>query len=386
MIKREITETVYRVTDKTPVVVITGPRQSGKTTLVKALFNNYKYMNLEHPEERTKAQLDPLMTLQGWEQGIILDEIQRVPVLLSYIQALTDEKGLNGKVILTGSQNLNMIESITQSLAGRAILHFLMPFSIVELDNAGILPDTLNELIYTGFYPRLYDTGIKPADFYPSYIQTYFERDLRQLINIKDLSKFQLLVKLAAGRTGRIINYHSLSNETGADEKTVKSWLRLLETSHIIFFLQPFYVNFGKRLIKSPKLFFNDTGLLCSLLGIRSNEQLSTHYLWGNIFENFIISDIRKNLFNLGIYQNLYFWRDNTGNEIDCIYEDGQVIKAIEIKSSITFNPDFLKNLGLIKKLAGNYSVNTFLVTAGQDHYEINKTTVLPWNRTHKLL
>ena len=386
MIKRDITHNILRVADKIPVIVITGPRQSGKTTLVKNLFSNYRYINLEHPEERTRAKIDPVRLLQGWENGMILDEIQREPILLSYIQALTDEKGLNGKFILTGSQNLNMMESVTQTLAGRTAIYFLMPFSIAELQYAGVSSERPEETIFKGFYPRLYDTGILPEELFPSYIQTYLERDVRQLINIKDLSKFQLLIRLCAGRTGQIINYRSLSNETGADEKTIKSWLQILEISHIIFFLQPFYVNFGKRLIKSPKLYFNDTGLLCSLLGIRNPDQLPIHYLWGNIFENLIIADFRKNLFNSGIYRNLYFWRDSSGNEIDCIFEDGPVIKAIEIKSSLTFNTDFLNNLRLLKKISGKYSIKTFLIMAAQSHYQLDETTVLPWSGMVKLM
>ncbi len=386
MIKRDITNSILRVVDKIPVIVITGPRQSGKTTLVKMLFSDYRYINLEHPEERTRARIDPVRVLKDWENGIILDEIQREPSLLSYIQAFTDEKGVNGKIILTVSQNLNMMESVTQSLAGRNVVYFLMPFSINELQHARVLPDKPEELIFRGFYPCLYDTGIMPEELFPSYIQTYLDRDVRQLINIKDLSKFQLLIRLCAGRAGQIINYRSLSNETGVDEKTIKSWLQLLEISHIIFFLQPFYVNFGKRLIKSPKLYFNDTGLLSSLLGIRNADQLPIHYLWGNIFENLIISDFRKNLFNSGIYQNLYFWRDSSGNEIDCIFEDGPVIKAIEIKSSLTFNADFLNNLRIIKKISGKYSIKTILIMAAPDYYEIDETIVLPWSGMDKLV
>lgn len=382
MIDRNIEEKIIQVSSGIPVIIITGPRQSGKTTLTRKIFPSYRYVNLEFPDERDFAVSDPRSLLKDIEKGIIIDEIQRVPQLLFYIQGITDEKKINGKVILTGSQNLNLLQSVSQSLAGRSIIFTLLPFSINELFKPGLLLDAPEHVVFNGFYPRIYDQNLKPTDLLPSYIQTYIERDVRQLINIKDFDKFRLFLRLCAGRIGQLINYQSLSIEVGVDAKTVKNWISILELSYIIFLIPPYFRNFGKRLVKTPKLYFYDTGLICSLLGITDYEQIFTHYLKGSLFENMIIADIKKNLFNMGLYHELYFWRDNTGNEIDCVYEAGNKIKIIEIKSTHTFEKRLIKNLNWFKEISSELKTQSYLVLGGDYENMINDIVITGWKNT----
>lgn len=363
-----------------PVITLTGPRQSGKTTLAKALFPDYKYINLENLNDLHAIQEDPVRFLKAFSSnGAIIDEAQKYPDLFSYLNVIVDESKEMGKFILTGSQNFLLLEKITQSLAGRAAVMHLLPFGYSELTHAGLAPSTPDEALHTGAYPAIYDRNINPADYYPSYIQTYIERDVRNIKNIGDLSAFQRFVKLCAGRTGQLLNLSGLGNEVGVNYKTVGSWISILEASFIIYLLKPHHKSFNKRIVKQPKIYFLDTGLLCSLLDIHTPDQLRNHYLRGNIFETYIISEYVKARFNQGLPSNSFFWRDNTGHEIDLLIEEGDGLKAIEIKSGVTINEDFFKGLEFFKKLAGLSDDKQFLVYGGEKDYERSAGRVISW-------
>lgn len=385
MYKREISNSILSASKKMPVIVLTGPRQSGKTTIVKSLFNSYQYVNLEYPDLREYAQNDPRGFLHQYKQGLIIDEIQHVPELFSYIQAIVDEKPENGKYILTGSQNFLFLQSVSQSLAGRAAIFYLLPLSISELSITDQYYHDYEDYIFKGFYPRIYDQNLNPTHWLLNYIQTYLERDVRQIINIKDLAKFQLLLRICVGRIGQMINFSALSNEIGVDSKTIKSWMSILETSFIIYFLNPYFKNFNKRLVKTPKLYFHDTGLACALLDIKSVEQLNQHYLKGSLFENMIISEFQKEMYNQGNRQLFYFWRDNTGNEIDCIFEKGSEIVPIEIKSSRTIQPSFFKGLNFWQKISGQ-SNTAYLIYGGDLTQKRNNIEIIGWKLTKTIL
>jgi len=344
MIPRSLGEKINALVKVFPVISLTGPRQSGKTTLVRALFPEYAYTNLENIDEREAAEEDPVrFLLMHARTGLIIDEAQKVPDLFSYLQGIVDESGQMGKFILTGSQNFLLLEKITQSLAGRAAVCHLMPFGLPELDGVGLLPDNLDRCMFYGGYPVLYDRKVDPTDYFPSYVQTYIDRDVRSIKNVGDLSTFRRFVKLCAGRVGQLLNLSSLGNELGINYKTVRSWISILEASFIIFLLTPHHKNFNKRLVKQPKLYFYDTGLLCSLLDIRSEKQLASHYLRGSIFESLVVSEYIKLRYHHGFQSNAFFWRNSTGHEIDLLIEDGEHVKAVEIKSAKLSRQIFLK-------------------------------------------
>lgn len=379
MIKRVIQDKIKQLAEKFPVISVTGPRQSGKTTLIKSMFPDLLYESLEDPDTRLFALSDPRKFL-GNEKKMIIDEIQRAPELFSYIQSNTDKTGLSGQYIISGSQSFLLNQHISQSLAGRVAIFNLMPLSLFELREHGFKITKYEKLIHKGFYPRLYDRNIIPADFYPNYIQTYLERDVRLLQNIHDLNLFIRFLKLCAGRIGQLLNLNSLANDCGVSPNTAKSWISVLEASFVIFLLQPHFKNFNKRLVKMPKLYFIDTGLASSLLDIESENQLSTHYLRGVLFENLIISEFIKTRLNNGLRSNCYFWRDNKGIEIDCIIENGNLITPVEIKSGNTFNQDFFKNLNYWNKLSGNTNKNTYVIYGGDSSRETKDGKLLTWN------
>lgn len=385
MIARELASVILSMKDKLPVIVITGPQQSGKTTLAKALFPDYDYVNLEFPDIRAQVIDDPRLFLASHENGMIIDEVQRVPELFSYIQGIVDETGKNGRFILTGSQNFLLLERISQTLAGRAAIFHLLPFSITEIGSGFPIDDNFNQYAFTGTYPRIYDQQLQPNDWYPWYIASYVERDVRQIENVQDLNKFQTFLKLCAGRVGQLFNASAIGNELGVNYKTVQSWLSVLEASFIVFLLPPSYKNFNKRLAKSSKIYFYDPGLICSLLGIRSVDELNFHYLRGEIFESLVISEIKKWLVNANRHDGLYFLRDSTGHEIDCIIESGPKMTAVEIKSSSTMNPDFFKGLQYWQNLTGDESENSVLVYGGTASQRWSKGRVLGWKDTPKI-
>ena len=378
MINRIIENKIRQLTDKFPVISVTGPRQSGKTTLIKSMFPNYRYESLEEPDTRLYAERDPRKFLESSEK-MIIDEIQRVPDLFSYIQTISDKANINGRFILSGSQSFLLNQHISQSLAGRVAIFNLMPLSLYELLDYGIHVDNYEKLIYQGFYPRLYDKEIAPGDFYPNYLQTYVEIDVRLLQNIHNLTHFIRFLKLCAGRTGQLLNLNSLSNDCGISSNTAKSWISVLEASYIIFLLHPHHRNFNKRLVKMPKLYFTDTGLASSLLEIHSENQLSSHYLRGALFENFILSEFLKTRFNSGLRKNFYFWRDNKGSEIDCIIENNLKLTPVEIKSGNTFHKDFFRELNYWNKLSGNSPENSFVIYGGDVSRNTNEGILLRW-------
>ncbi len=345
MIERELKTKLVALATKYPIVTLTGPRQSGKSTLLRNTFPEYNYVSLENTENRLLAQSDPNGFLATYADKTIIDEAQLVPVLFSYLQTHTDIQGKVGMYLLAGSQNFLLMESITQSLAGRTAVLKLLPFSRYELQNANVRKINIDEEIFTGCYPRIYDKKIYPTDFYPYYIQTYIERDVRQLKHIGDLNKFILFLKMCAGRIGQLLNLSSLANECGIAVTTAQSWISVLESSYIVYLLRPDHNNYSKRLVKTPKLYFYDTGLACSLLNIIHAEQISTHFLRGALFENMVINEFVKKSLNAGHEPQLSFWRDKTGNEVDLIEQAGELQIAYEIKSGATYSTDYFKGL-----------------------------------------
>lgn len=365
MFARQMSKELKTLLKEYPVVTIIGPRQSGKTTLAKAISKKFEYCNLESPEERIFANEDPNGFLNRFAGPVILDEIQRVPDLLSYIQVRVDQKKKNGQFILTGSHQLKLMESISQSLAGRTSVLQLLPFSISELTRHDIQFKDWSEYAFKGFFPRVHDQNQRPQVAYSNYFQTYVEKDVRQLINLKDLSLFEKLLRLLAGRVGQIVDYTSLGNDVGVDAKTIKNWISILEASFIIFKLTPYHNNFGKRIIKSSKIYFTDVGLLTFLLKITSPQQILRDPLVGSIFENLVVVDVLKSRLNKGSLPNLYFYRDENGFEIDLMIDQGSEFTAIEIKSAATFNKDLIKNIEKISKISKQVK-NQILVYSGK--------------------
>ena len=384
MIRRHIAKELETLVLEYPVVTILGPRQAGKTTLAKATFPNHVYSNLEIPEVRQFAQADPRAYLAQFNGPVIIDEIQRVPELLSYIQSIVDEEQQNGRFILTGSHQLRLREAVGQSLAGRSAILNLLPFSIGELADARIEHASFEEYAFTGFLPRIYDQSQRPMTAYSNYYQTYVERDVRQLINLKDVSLFEKLLKLLAGRTGHLIDYGSLANDVGVDAKTIKNWLSILEASFLIFKLPAYFENFGKRVVKAPKYYFMETGLLCFLLGIRSVDQISRDPLVGSIFENLVVIECLKTRYNRGLVSDLYYFRDSKGNEVDLVSPSGRSLTIAEIKSASTFSESMLKGLRRFKNLS-QAELSPFLVYNGKPYRLSDGTEALSFKETCKI-
>jgi len=382
MIKRELSQKIKSHLKSFPIVTVTGPRQSGKTTLLKHLFPKRTYVSLEDPDKRAFAEEDPKRFLATFPAPAIFDEVQKVPQLFSYLQTLTDEVGKNGMYILSGSQNFLLMEKISQSLAGRVGILSLLPLEFRELKNSKmVFGKNLDSVLFSGFYPRIWDKKIKPFDWYVNYIQTYLERDVRQIKNVNNLRLFQRFLRLCAGRTGQILNFSSFANDCGISHNTANSWLSILEASYIIYLLPPYRKNFNKRLIKSPKLYFYDTGLACSLLGIENKKQLATHPLRGALFETFVISELLKNCFNKGKTMNLSYFRDKSGHEIDCLIEEDGKIKAVEIKSGQTISSNFFNNLSYWQNLSKTDPKNSFLIYGGNQGQKRSLGTVVSWEK-----
>jgi len=386
MIRRDARDILLEMARGYYVVVVTGPRQSGKTTLVQQVFAGKKYVSLEDPDEREFADQDPRRFLSRFPEGAILDEVQRCPELIAYLQSRVDADRQPGQFILTGSQQFGLINRITQSLAGRAGLLELLPFSFHEVQKNKCAPATLDGLLFKGLYPPLYDRMLTPTNWYKSYMQTYVERDVRQMINIKDLITFQRFIRMCSARIGQLLNLSSLASDCGITHNTAKSWISVLEASYLIFLLRPHHRNYNKRLVKTPKLYFYDSGFATWLLGIRDTDQLSIHSARGFLFENWVVAELIKNRYNLGLESNLYFWRDNSGNEIDIIMEKGTKLCPIEIKSGQTLRKDAFKGLRKWLSLAGQDAEDASICYGGNESYNRFGVTIVPWNQIEDLI
>lgn len=382
IVKRAIAEKVRNLLKTFPAVTLTGCRQCGKSTLLKNLLPDYTYLSLEDLDVRELAQDDPRHFISVYSRKTIIDEIQRVPHLLSYLQTHIDDVNESGMYVLTGSHNLLLLQSISQSLSGRTALLTLAPFSIAELRDAGMLPPSVNEMMYTGNFPRIYDQHVKPTDFYTSYTKAYVERDVRLVRNINDFSAFTRFIKLCAGRCAQILNVSQLANDAGVARKTAESWLSVLEASYIIYLLKPYYKNFGKRIIKNPKLYFYDTGLAASLLGLTDSNQIESFYMRGALFENLIVSDLLKRRIFEGKSDELYFWRDSNGLEIDVIEEDGARLHAYEIKASETMNAGFFSTIRKVGEFADIHMRDAAVIYGGNRAVPATESSgaYIPWN------
>lgn len=384
-IPRHLQPRISELAGKYPIVTVTGPRQSGKSTLLLHSFPEYNYVSLEDPDMRAFASDDPRGFIATYPDHTIIDEAQRVPQLFSYIQTHIDRVGREGMYLLAGSHNFLLMQSLSQSLAGRTAILKLLPFSHAEMDQGGIPKQSVDQEIFTGGYPRIFDKSISPTDFYPHYIQTYVERDLRQMKNIGDLSKFMRFIRLCAGRIGQLLNMSSIAVECAVAVSTVSEWISLLEASYICYLLHPEHRNLSKRLVKSPKLYFYDTGLACSLLGIRTAEQVSTHYLRGGLFENMVINEFIKAASNRGVEPALTFWRDSTGNEVDLIDSSNGVQQAYEIKSGATFSPDFFKGMVKWAKWATAEPAQCHVIYAGDNSLTTSSGQLIGWAKSSGL-
>lgn len=379
MIARALHTKAVELATKFPFVLITGPRQSGKSTLVKMAFPDYNYVSFSDIDIRTFANEDPRGFIATYPDKTIIDEVQKAPSILSYLQTHTDNENREGMYILTGSQNILLMESVDETLAGRVGILRLLPFSHAEMKAAHIVPQSIDEEIFCGGYPRLYDKQITPTDYYPNYINTYVERDVRSIKQIGDLSLFVKFIKLCAGRIGQLLNKASLAIECGISEPTVQAWLSILEQCYIIYLLRPDYKNFTKRLVKTPKLYFYDTGLACSLLEINSASQIATHYLRGGLFENMVINELIKQRFNQGRETNFSFWRDSHGNEVDLLQTEAKEQIAYEIKSGATYHKDYFKGLTYWANLSNASVSNRFVVYGGIRSIQTSEGKLVAW-------
>ena len=382
-IDRSIEVELTRVCNEYPVVTITGPRQSGKTSLVKRYCKGYSYANLELPEVRHLANSDPKAFFNAYPAPVIIDEVQRQPELLSYIQVFADETDKRGQYILTGSHQLDLAAAVSQSLAGRTALLRLLPLSLSELKNAGI-EMSRDKVLFKGFMPRLYSEEIRPGTLYSEYFQNYIERDLRQLISIRDLLLFEKFLRVLAGRIGQVINITSLSSDVGVSRATLNEWLSVLEASFIVFRLPPWFDNANKRAIKTPKLYFTETGLAAWLLEIETPKQISRDPLLGNLFENMVVVEALKTRLNAGLMQNLYFYRDPKGNEVDLILRQHRQLRPVEIKAAMTFSPEMTKGIKHFRKRHVD-SVPGAVVYAGDIETKSEMTHILNFYNTSKL-
>jgi len=381
MIQRILASKMISLAQKFQVITLTGPRQSGKTTLVRATFPALPYVSLEEPDIRQIALTDPRGFLSNYPAGAILDEIQNTPDLFSYIQKIVDENR-QIQYILTGSSNFLLMEKISQTLAGRTAVLHLLPFSLKELEP---LTESYENLIFKGQYPRIYDRDISPADFYPSHIQSYVDRDVRMIKNVGEINAFIQFTQLCAGRIGQPLNYASLASDAGISPNTAKSWLSVLESSYILYRLQPYHRNFNKRLIKSPKLYFYDTGVVCSLLGIKDQNQIQLHYMKGSLFENLILNEFIKRNFNRGENRQPYYWQDNHGKEIDCVLENGDRVSAVEIKAGKTISTSYFDNLNYWHSLAVLPENQEYVVYGGNESMQTSAGSLISWRNLDRI-
>ena len=379
MILRTALSTVQRLARGFPIVALTGPRQSGKTTLARAAFPGKPYVSLENPDQLAYATADARRFLANYPDGAIIDEVQRCPELFSYLQGWVDERRRMGDFVLTGSQQFGLLSKITQSLAGRVGLVHLLPFSQSELAGAGMAATSVDVALWQGAYPALYDRGLSPEDWFPNYVATYVERDVRQLLAVRELGLFQRFLKMCAARCGQLLNLSSLAADCGISHVTARQWLTVLEASYIVRLLAPYHRNFGKRLVKTPKLYFLDVGLAAWLLGIRDASTIATHAMRGALFETFVIGEFIKQRNNAGQPAELYFWRDNVGHEIDLLFETGSRLQPVEIKSGMTFSYGWLDAAKRWKELAGAAALDPWVIHGGDRSFECEGGHVFSW-------
>ena len=372
MIVRNINSSFSEILEKYPILVMTGPRQSGKTTMLKQSLTDYRYVSLEDPDNRTFAKSDPRGFLKEYDNKVIFDEVQQAPNLFSYLQSIVDENNVMGQFILSGSQNFNLMENITQSLAGRASIFKLFPFDFVEMKNSNLFSENLGTVMTKGFYPAIHNRGIDPDRYYSDYVDTYVNRDVSQLINIQDNRAFKTFIKLCASRAGQLVNFNDLARGAGVSHTTIRKWTSILETSYVLFTLKPYYRNFSKRVVKSSKLYFYDTGLLCHLLDIRKGDFSPSHSMWGNVFENMIVSEYEKQNYHFSQLREYWFWRDSHGNEVDLLYPTSEKINVFEIKSSTTISDKMFKGLTKFSNVAGNSVGDRNIIYGG--HKDQNRT------------
>lgn len=384
MIPRRLSPVLQRTATQFPVVTLLGPRQSGKTTLVRALFPDHRYINLENPQTRTQFAEDPKSLLQDGTENVIIDEAQREPEVLSWVQVFADRENRPGQFILTGSNQPALGEAISQSLAGRTSIHHLFPLSLEELGAAGLM-GRRDELLVNGFLPRLYDAGTDPGELYSAYFATYVERDIRRLMNVRNMAKFETFIRLLAGRVGQLVNLSSLSGDVGVSSTTLEGWLSALEASFVVFRLHPYHANLGKRLVKTPKLFFTEPGLLAWLLQIESPTQVSRDPLLGNVFENMVVTEAVKAAANRGAAARLSFYRDKSGLEIGLIREHHRTPVAVEIKAGTTYVPDMVGPLRRFRALHGDLA-GAALIYGGNETLTVDGITVVPYADTAKVL
>jgi len=387
MFNRAISQTIKAASQAFPALLLMGPRQSGKTTLLKMLFPDYRYINLESPDTLLRIKSDPRGFLDSDQSHWIIDEAQNYFELFSYLQEAIDNNPLKGQFILSGSQNFLLNEKISQTLAGRVAIFELLPLSYQEYrSNPNFQPMKIWDYLYQGSYPRPYHEQMDTSIWYNSYIRTYLERDVRSLLNVRDLSTFQFFIKLCAGRHGQLLNLNALASECGISQTTATQWLSILEASYILYLLRPHHQNFNKRLVKTKKLYFYDSAIVCHLLGIESAEHLKIHSHRGAIFEGFVMAEILKFYYALGKMPPLYFWRDHLGTEVDALLEKSDKLIAIEIKSTATFTPDLLLELNKWRKIAQVSAKYGFLVYGGEESYQYDKTDIIAWNQCAEML
>ncbi len=385
MIERTSMDVLRKFAAGYPVLAVTGPRQSGKTTLVRATFPEKPYVSLEDPDRLESATADPRGFLGLYPDGAVLDEAQRCPSLFSYIQTKVDLDGRSGLFVLTGSQQFGLLSKITQSLAGRVAIIELLPFSLEELEAAGKAPKDVDDLLFEGMYPPVLAKGLDPSPWFANYVMTYVERDVRQLVNIRELSLFRRFLRMCAARTGQLLNLSSLANDCGITHNTARSWLTVLEASYIVFLLPPYFRNFGKRIVKTPKIFFFDPGLAAWLIGVKDREHLAIHPMRGPLFESFAIAEIVKGFLHRGESPRVFFWRDSAGNEIDLVIERGEDLHAYEIKSGKTVSADYFRGLKRFSAIASGARVRPEVIYAGEEESVRDGIPVRPWRALPKV-
>lgn len=385
MIQRILSQPIQDAAKKMPVVAVTGPRQSGKSTLVQQVFPAYTYINLEDIEHRNFAKNDPKGFLKNLKGKAIIDEVQYAPDLLSYIQVTVDREKIPGQFVISGSQNLLLMESVSQSLAGRVAIFNLLPFSLEEIKGTSFAQQDYEEYLLKGFYPRIYDLDLNPTNWLLDYIQTYVERDLRQVVNVGDLGAFRQFLEICAGRIGQLVNFSDIGNLVGISYQTAKKWLSVLQTSFIVHTLRPYHQNFNKRIVKTPKLYFYDTGLACALLNLRTVSDLNRHFAKGALFENFIVNEVMKNRINLNLQPKQYFWNAAGSHEIDLLLDQGGRLLPIEIKSGRTIGPHFFDGLQYFQPLSGVLPEESYLVYGGDEVQKRSIAQVLSWRNLQEI-